>query len=189
MSGPRQVRFAGFGGQGILTAGAVLGDAAVRAGLHAAGSSAYGSAARGGLCNADVVLADGPIDYPHVERPDLLVAMSQGALERFGGGLAPEGLLLADPAHVEVGAVERLVVVPATATALDELGRAQGANLIMLGALIALDPVVPPRHVEEAIREGTSARFVDANLRALSLGLSMGSDLRPAAAPRPGEDG
>ena len=73
----KEVRICGFGGQGIVLAGVVLGEAAVKAGHQAVQTQSYGPEARGGAARAEVVIADGPISYPRVLLADVVVALSQ----------------------------------------------------------------------------------------------------------------
>ena len=78
-----QVRLSGFGGQGIILAGLLLGQAGVIEGKYIAGSDSYGAQARGSGCKSEIVFSDGPIDFPHLITSDILVAMSQGAYHTY----------------------------------------------------------------------------------------------------------
>ena len=78
-----QVRLSGFGGQGIVLAGILLGEAGVIDGKYISGSNSYGAQARGSECKSEVVFSDRPIDFPHLTTADILVAMSQGAYDMF----------------------------------------------------------------------------------------------------------
>jgi len=176
-----RVRFAGVGGQGIVMAGTLLGEAATLAGLHAAGSNSYGAAARGTACRSDVVLSDVEIDYPHVAAADVLAGMSQAALDKYLPALAPGGRVFADDfslLRVPEG-IFAFHAVPATRVAVREFGSRQGANIVMLGVVLGATGVVAREPVEEAIRRTVRPRFHEANLRALALGFDLG---RPLAA-------
>lgn len=178
-----RVRFGGLGGQGIVMAGSLLGEAATLAGLHAAGSNSYGAAARGTACRSDVVLSDVEIDYPHVTTADVLAVMSQAALDKYLPALASGGVVFADDFSIQ-RAPERkeafaFHLVPATHTAVREFGSRQGANIVLLGVVLGATGVVAREPVEEAIRRTVRPRFHEANLRALALGFDIG---RPLAA-------
>src|SRR3990170_4993194 len=81
----QEVRLAGFGGQGIILAGYVLGKAAaLYDGKNAILTQSYGPEARGGACSAELVISDEPIDYPLLSQPDFLVCMSQEAFSKYG---------------------------------------------------------------------------------------------------------
>ena len=87
MEGTKQIRFCGFGGQGIILGGKILGNASISAGKWVAGLSTYGGAARGGVCDADIIISDDWIIFPQVTQVDVLVAMSQGAYNKNIGAV------------------------------------------------------------------------------------------------------
>jgi 2-oxoglutarate ferredoxin oxidoreductase subunit gamma len=91
------MRLSGFGGQGIILAGVIMAKAAVEQdGIHATQTQSYGAESRGGACMANVVLSQEKIDYPEPEELDILVALSQSALDRHIGDLLPGGTLIVD---------------------------------------------------------------------------------------------
>ena len=171
-----RVRFGGLGGQGIVLAGSILGEAATAAGLNAAGSNSYGAAARGTACRSDVVLSDEAIDYPHLASADVLAVMSQAACEKYLPILAPGGVVYADDFSVRppAGGSARFHLVPATSTAVKEFGSRQVANIILLGVVLGGTGVVPIEAVQHAIRTTVRERFHAMNLRALDLGVALG---------------
>lgn len=172
-----QIRIGGFGGQGVVLAGSLLGHAAVLDGLCASGSNAYGAQARGGAARSEVVISNEPIAFPHVLRADILVAMSQRACDAFVDLTArPGGLVLYDASLVEVRPEEGLlqVPVPATEAALSELRNKQAANIVLLGATVARTGLVSRQALEAAVREQVPGRFRELNLRALDLGWRQG---------------
>lgn len=172
-----EIRLAGLGGQGIVVAGALLGEAATLDGLAAAGSSSYGSQARGGACRADVVIGrSGFIDFPHVTRPRYLAVMSDEAYRAYLPGLAADGVILFDGYHVTPVGTDPHPhhEVAATRIALEALGKAQAANIVLLGALVGLTGIVGIERLREAVRAGFPERFHASNDRALDLGLAAG---------------
>jgi len=181
-----QITVCGLGGQGILLIGGLLGEAAVRDGLWAAGSSSYGAQARGSACRSELVISREPADFPHVLQADLLVAMAQGAYDQYLAGLGPQGLAIYDRPEVVPQSVDpRLhIAVPATATAVERFGSRQVANIVMLGALVALSPVVSSEALAAVVAEGLDARFRDANHQALAAGLALGETARTEGGER-----
>jgi 2-oxoglutarate ferredoxin oxidoreductase subunit beta len=165
---PFTARLAGSGGQGIVLAGLLLAEAAVAAGMNATHAQAYGPESRGGASRADVIVSDGDIEYPYAERTDALVALSQQACDRYAGELAPGGLLIVDqgiaPAARTGGVASR--VLPITETAVAVLGSPLGANLVALGALVAVTGLVPVESLERLVAArrlgGDAARGVAA---------------------------
>jgi len=151
----REVRLSGFGGQGIILAGHILGKAVVLfEGRHAVFTQSYGPEARGGACSADVVLSDAVIHYPKVSRPDVLVFMSEEAKHTYGAGIAADTAVLCDEDLVKIddlkGRVPRLYTVPATRFA-EQLGKTMVANIVMLGFLAAVTDVVGHEALRQAV--------------------------------------
>lgn len=173
----RQVRICGFGGQGVVLAGVILGEAAVLDGKWAAGASSYGAQARGGYARSDLVISDRPIVYPRVMEADLLVAMAQDAYDRYSRELAPEALVIYEEGFVSPQQMEgvRQVGVPATKLAIKELDSRQAANMVMLGALVALSGVVSMEALLRVIGE-RSGPFKEVNIKAAQLGFRLGEE-------------
>jgi len=170
-----RVRFAGFGGQGVVLSGFILGRAAcLHAGKHAAMTQNYGPESRGGACSADVVVEDHEIAVPVFDQPDILVLLSQEAASTNSGWIAGSRLVLVDEdlVHLEV---ERAGVAraPFTRTATS-LGRRIVANIVMLGTLTSHAHLVPPTAMEEAISRTVPPRTVELNLKAFRAGLALG---------------
>jgi len=178
-----EVRVVGFGGQGIILTGYILGKAAALYDKQFATlTQAYGPEARGGACRAEVVISDEEVDYPRVIRPNVLAIMSQEGFSRFGKDLAEGGHLLIDdelvdpeglPSHI------RPLGIPATRIA-EKLGRRIMANLVMLGFLTGSTEVCSIEAMEKAV--GTSVpRGTEAlNLQAFHQGLEYARQNHPA---------
>lgn len=165
---------AGLGGQGVVLAGVLLGQAAVDQGLYAAGSNSYGAQARGSAARADLVLDHQEIDYPHLEQPDLLVAMSQGAYDAYASGMAPEGKVLFDSGLVEPKAPHDRYGVKVTALALEEFKNRQVANVIWVGLVAGVTGWFQTEVLERTLVNLVPQRFAELNKAALAKGLEMG---------------
>lgn len=172
-----EIRFAGFGGQGIISAGKITGRAAaIFAGKHAVMMQSYGPEARGGACNADLVVSDAAIGYPQLHTPNLLVIMSQEAYDKYGQTIDPSGTLIVDEDLVELAgepAVEHFFRVPATRMA-DKLGRKIVANVVMLGALVAISDIVDRQAMLDAILSSVPPRTKELNESAFNTGYEHG---------------
>jgi len=139
----QEIIFTGFGGQGIVLAGRILGEAAVL-GDHRQSTmvQSYGPEARGGATSAQVIISDDSIHYPYVKYPDILVCLSQGGYDKFIGQLKEEGMLLIDQDLVQSRGIDRdFFSIPSTRLA-EELGRKMMANIIMLGFFTAVTGAV-----------------------------------------------
>jgi 2-oxoglutarate ferredoxin oxidoreductase subunit gamma len=172
MSKRWEVRFGGFGGQGIVLSSVVLGIAAVYDNKYAVQRASYGSEARGGKCKSEVIISDEEISYPLIDNLTALVIMSQQAFDSYINELQPGGLLLVDPDMVDdpdrrkdIGVLR----VPA-ATSADSIGNRIVANMIMLGALQERTGIVTENSLKKSVEESVPKRFVELNLKALNEG-------------------
>lgn len=170
------VRIAGFGGQGVLLLGEVLAEAGLDAGLEVSWLPSYGPEMRSGTSNCHVRLASQAIDSPLVSSPGILVAMNEPSLRKFDRTVRPGGWVIyngdtfpADCARPEV----RVVALPFTRLA-DELGDARASNMIMLGVLLEIAPVLPPGSVAAALgRLVKNPRWVELDEKALERGRKL----------------
>jgi len=173
VNGMRQeLRIAGFGGQGVISAGRITGQAAVLYdGKQAAFTQSYGPEARGGACAAEVVISDAPVAYPLLTTPDVAILMSQEAYEKYAREVKPGGILIVDPdlVHYEDRADVRLLLVPATRIA-ESLGRKIVANVVMLGALAAAWPAVSKDALLKAVLAAVPPHTRELNQRAFEAG-------------------
>ena len=159
-------------------AGLLLAEAAVAAGKNATHAQAYGPESRGGASKAEVIISDGDIDFPCADRVDALVALTREAHERYAPLLEPGGTLVVDRAqvHVEDGNGFACHALPITATAQRVLGgTAMGANLVALGAIVALTGAVPVEAAERAVAARRPGGSLERALAAFRAGLELGS--------------
>jgi len=173
----KQVMLCGFGGQGVVLAGTILGQAAFGDGKWVGGTNSFGAAARGGSCRAEVVLSDEPISFPYVIEADILVAMYQTAYGKYIGQVKREtGVVIYDDGFVSPKEIAGLkyVPIPATKTAIEELGKAIVANIIILSATVELTGVVTNEALRSALEEIIPERLRELNLKALDIGFKLG---------------
>ncbi len=180
MTEMKQVRLSGFGGQGVVLAGLLLGQAGVFDQRYVSGSNSYGAQARGSGCKSEIVFSDGPIDFPHLTIADILVAMSQGAYDLYCQDVREEsGLIFYDQGFVtpkEDLKVKHLAI-PATEVSIKRLKNKQVANIVFLGALVAVTHIVSPKAMGKAISVHVGERFRSLNLKALHVGMELGRNL------------
>jgi 2-oxoglutarate ferredoxin oxidoreductase subunit gamma len=168
----REIRLAGFGGQGIITAGLILARAsALYDGMYAVQTQSYGPEARGGASKTDVILSEKVIHFPKVRRPDVLVVLSPEAYEKYRDDRSPEGVLIYDSTLVkEVPPGPRTYGLPATRIATEQLGKRIVANVVMLGATARLTRVVTEKALERSLLDSVPRGSEDLNRQALTLG-------------------
>ena len=181
--GSSGIRIAGFGGQGVILAGIVIGKAAaIHDGKFATLTQSFGPEARGSACSAQLIVSDEPILYPYLTQPDILVVMSQEAQARFGADLKPGGMLLyeQDLIHLDNTAQGlRQFGIPATRFA-EELGRKLVLNMVMVGFVTALAGLATPPAVRKAIVDSVPKGTENLNLAAFEKGLEYGQGLLSA---------
>lgn len=177
-----EVRLGGFGGQGIILAGYVLGRAAtVHAGRNAVMSQSYGPESRGGACTAEIVIADDEIPYPRVVDPDVLVTMSQQAYDKYASGRPLGCLLIVDDDLVTLDETleDGRPVLRAPATRLaEELGGRIIANIVMLGFVCGATDIVGVEALRDALAPSVPKGTESLNLRALDTGYEHALALR-----------
>ena len=173
------IRLAGFGGQGIVMAGYVLGHAGILDGVNALQTQSYGSESRGGACKSDVIISKGQIVDLAPSFVDTLVAMSQPALDKYLPDLKEGGILIYDSDLVKPGNGAFLAFgLPATDIAHKTFGRDVVANVILLGSLAGLTGVVSADSLRQAISESIRPETVEMNLRAFQEGFKRGTERR-----------
>jgi len=171
----QEIVFTGFGGQGIILAGRILGKAAV-IGDHRESTlvQAYGPEARGGACSAQVIIADQPIHYPYVRRPDVLVCMSQAGFDKFIGQMKEGGTLLLDKDLVQPKGVSGdFFSIPSSRMA-EEMGRIMMANIIMLGFFTAVTGAVSVASARDAVMKSVPEGSEEMNATAFNKGCDYG---------------
>lgn len=181
----KEIRLAGFGGQGIVLAGYVLGKAAgLYADKEAVFTQSYGPEARGGACAAQVIVSDEPVDYPLFEKADYLVLMSGEAAKKYGPTAKDGAIVLIDSDLVDLGGIEmpdaKVLSAPFTRIA-EELGNRIVANIVMLGFVTGATGLVEREAAEEAIRTEVKERFIELNLTAFGLGFDRARELEAVA--------
>jgi 2-oxoglutarate ferredoxin oxidoreductase subunit gamma len=175
-----EIRIAGFGGQGVILAAAVIGKAAaIFQGGYATMTQSFGPEARGGSSSAQVILSSDPILYPYVTQPEILVVMSQEAYARFSPTLKPGGILITEQEMVRVDKVspgERIFAVPATRLA-EQLGRKVVLNIVMVGFFGAVTNLLDPDALRKAVADSVPPSMQKLNLQAFDKGFEYGSEL------------
>ena len=173
MSARTEIRITGFGGQGVVLAGHIIGRAcAIHAGRQATMIQSFGPEARGSACSATLVVSDTEVLYPYIRRPDIFVVMSAEGYEKFGDELKPDGILVyeQDLVHPEPREGQRAFGVPSTRIA-EDLGRTIVQNIVMVGFFTGVTELVPDDAMRDAVRESVPAGTEELNLGAFEKGL------------------
>ena len=171
----KQITIAGFGGQGVMSIGKSLVEAAVAEGMHATWVPSYGPEMRGGTANCQVVLSDEPVGSPVFTYPTELIAMNLPSLHKFEENVVPGGIIFVNSSIIsdKVKRTDvRAVYVPCDSIA-DELGNKKVSNMVMLGAYIAATGALKTETIQQMLVHmftGPKAKLVDLNMKALARG-------------------
>ena len=173
-----EIRIAGAGGQGVVTAGRILAEAAILCGRASTHSQAYGPQARGGASRSDVVIATEAIGFPLADDIDVLVILNSEAYVRYQPELGKRGHLIIDGdcaqehlnRHLQDSNVTQFPVVE-KARALS--GGQLVAGIVALGVVQAFAEVVDTEALRRAVATGVPARHKELNLRALEAGMQL----------------
>ncbi len=179
---PVQIRFSGAGGQGLITAGVILAEAAMMDGRNVVQTQTYGPEARLGSSKSEVIISKGTIAYPEVTQPDVLLCMSAEAAKKFGGKCTPETVVIFDSTNIgpEFSSPGRVFRLPITETAV-KVGTKVVANTVALCVLNTLVPVVPRDTLAAAIAARVPAKFRELNQRAGEAGEQLAAGLMASA--------
>lgn len=180
MSKRTEIRFSGAGGQGLITAGIILAEAAsIVEGKHAVQSQSYGPEARGGASKSEVIISDGPIDYPKATVVDACLAMTQESADKYANGIKSGGVLLLDSDFVkrEPTGDFKTYKFPIIRTAKDEIGREIVGNVVALGAMVALTDVISREAGEKAVLARVPEAFLELNKKAYNVGYEKVKEL------------
>ena len=179
-----EIRIAGSGGQGLILAGKMLADALASAGRRVAQSQTYEPTSRGGFCNADLVIAQGEVDFPLATALDCLVLLDGIAVKPSWPLLKADAIVIADTRlcpELPASAGTACHRLPLTRSAI-ELGSERVANIVALGAMAVIAGLSDRKSLEQAVRNETPRSFLDLNLDALAAGFRLGEQalLTPA---------
>lgn len=168
-----ELRITGFGGQGVVLAGHIIGRAcALHADLNATMIQSFGPEARGSACSATLVISKDEVLYPYIERPDIFVVMSTEGYEKYGDELKDEGLLVYEQDLVQpvFKSGQKAFGIPSTRIA-ESLGRSIVQNIVMVGFFAGVSNLVPPEAMREAVAGSVPAGTEELNLQAFERGL------------------
>lgn len=183
MSYRYDIRLSGSGGQGLILMGIILAEAVgLYDGKYVAQTQSYGPEARGGSSKAEVVVSDEEIDYPRAMKLDLLVAMNQKSCDDYYMDLKSEGVLIVDSTFVSQIPVQGAYQIPFTGMAREKFKKEMVANIIALGAISKLTPIVSPKAIEAAVLARVPKGTEKLNRDALRMGMGAGQKAKKLVA-------
>jgi 2-oxoglutarate ferredoxin oxidoreductase subunit gamma len=171
-----EMRFVAFGGQGIVLAGVIMGEAAIGDGMNAVQSQSYGPESRGGAAKSEVIICDQDIDYPMVTQADCLVALSQPGYDKYAAEVKPGGIVIVDTDLVDAGEPPEgtaFYSLPFAKTA-DKLGNRIVTNIVVLGSVCSITEAVSKESMARAVKANVPEKFMELNLKAFTEGYEIG---------------
>ncbi len=175
-----EIRFSGFGGQGIIRCGLIAGKAlSLFDNKQATMTQSFGPEARGSACSSQLVVSDDRVLYPYISTPEILVSMSQEAYDIYEPELRDNGILLLDKDLVKPKPPREKIKaysIPSTRFA-EELGNRIIANLVMLGFFTAITRIVSPEAMKKALPGLVPGRFLELNKKAFDKGYEYGKKI------------
>jgi 2-oxoglutarate ferredoxin oxidoreductase subunit gamma len=172
-----EIKFGGFGGQGVILAGIIIGRAAsIYNNKFATLTQSFGPEARGSACSAQVIVSDKTILYPYVTKPEILLVMSQEACNKFLPETTDNATVIIEEDLVKPNGLKpgmKLYGIPATRLA-EELGRKMILNIVMVGFFTFVTKLVDYEAVREAVKASVPPGTENMNLKAFERGYQYG---------------
>ena len=173
----KEIRICGFGGQGVILSGFIIGKAAaVFMDFHAVQSQSYGPEARGGAARSEIVISDQKIGYPRPTSVDLLVAMSQQSFDSYRDDIRDDTVIVVDPDLVTDHDIGRSVYTVRAQKIAEELGNKIVTNIVMVGAAMSIFSLLDIEAVKKAVIDSVPKRFIELNTKAFEKGVQAGKN-------------
>jgi 2-oxoglutarate ferredoxin oxidoreductase subunit gamma len=175
-----EIKIGGFGGQGVILSGYIIGRAAsIYDNKHATMIQAFGPEARGSACSSQIIVAPEEIAYPYITAPGIMVVMSQEAYTKFAPELIPGGILVTEEELVSTHSLRKDVKhfsIPATRIA-EELGKKMVLNIVMMGFFTAVTGLIAKTAMENAVKVSVPRGTEELNLKAFNRGYEYGVEI------------
>jgi 2-oxoglutarate ferredoxin oxidoreductase subunit gamma len=173
----KEIRICGFGGQGVILSGFIIGKAAsVFMDYNAVQSQSYGPEARGGAARSEIIISDEKIGYPRPTGVDLLVAMSQESFDTYRSDLNKDTMIIVDPDLVPNHDIGRSLYKIHAQKIAESLGNKIVTNIVMVGASTAIFGLLDEEAVKKSVLDSVPKRFIELNEKAYLKGLEAGKD-------------
>ena len=172
-----EIKIGGFGGQGVILSGYIIGRAAsIYDDKHATMIQAFGPEARGSACSSQIIVSPEAIAYPYITAPEIMIVMSQEAYTKFTPELASGGILITEEELVQPHNLRRDLKhfsIPATRIA-EELGKKMVLNIVMMGFMTAVTGIIDPEAMRKAVTVSVPKGTETLNLSAFNKGYEYG---------------
>ena len=176
-----ELKFAGYGGQGVITLALLTAKAALFEKKEVSQSQAYTAVARGGSVWAETVISDKEIDYPRAMDPDFLVLLSVDASKNHKKDLKKKsGAFITDPTSLPKFKSKKKThyKIPAGKIAIEKFEMPVVANVILFGAIVEISGIVSKESAIKTIKDTVPPKTLEINLKALDEGFSYAKQLK-----------
>ena len=176
----KEFRLSGSGGQGLISAGIILAQAAVNEGYKVTQTQSYGPEARGGSSRADVIISNNEIYFPEAQYFDYLIALTQEACDKYLFDLKEDGMLLIDSVYVKnlSMTVNNIVEVDFSDIVLEKLGSILPMNIVTLSCIVKMSELISEKSLEKAIKETLKPSILELNMKAMKLGFEIAEQVK-----------
>jgi 2-oxoglutarate ferredoxin oxidoreductase subunit gamma len=174
-----EIVISGSGGQGVILAGRILAEAAaLYDGKEAVMAQSYGPEARGGASRAEIIISEQKIHYPKVMNVDILLVMTQEAMDKYGTLLGPNGLLIVDETLVKriPESFKYVFKAPFSFQAMKLLGAPIVTNIVALGALVSITKVISRDALIRTVLDLVSKKVVVMDRIAVDTGFKIAQE-------------
>lgn len=171
-----EIRLAGSGGQGLITAGIILAEAAILDNKNVVQSQSYGPEARGGASRAEIIIADGPIFYPKATWVDIFLAMSQKASDQYSFDLKAGGIFIVDTTYVSQIPTTSALAIPISSRTREKFGKEIFSNIVALGVICEATGVVSAQALRAAVSDRVPKGTEKLNAEALAFGKQLAKE-------------
>ena len=173
----KEIRICGFGGQGVILSGFIIGKAAsVFMDYNAVQSQSYGPEARGGAARSEIIVSDEKIGYPRPIGVDLLVAMSQESFDSYRSDVDKNTKIVVDPDLVKKHDIGQPVYKIYAQQIAESLGNKIVTNIVMVGASMTIFGLLDLDAVKQSVLDSVPKRFIDLNEKAFNKGVESGNN-------------
>ena len=176
----KEFRLSGSGGQGLISAGIILAQAAVNEGYKVTQTQSYGPEARGGSSRADVIISNNEIYFPEAQYFDYLIALTQEACDKYLFDLKEDGMLLVDSVYVKnlSMTVNNIIEIDFSDITLERLGSILPMNVVTLSCIVKLSGLISDKSLEKAIKEILKPSLHELNIKAMELGFELAEQIK-----------
>ena len=175
-----EMRFSGFGGQGVVLASMIYGNALAREGFNVIQTQVYGIEARGGASSGEVIYSENTINHLHVTAPNVLLALSQEACDKYIKDVRSGGIVICDSFYIDALPQRKdikLYTAPLTEIAMTQMGKEMFTNTISLGFINGIMNNVKPENLMAALVDSVGSKSKEENSRALSIGYKTAQEI------------